>query len=91
MTDRSPHAAEPFTASDPGGDDESIAAALEDVSIPTLLLSMVHMTGDPSWIRGDVRPNGLFLNEVQGFMDEETKARVRADALAHLIDNSELP
>ncbi|MDZ7676216.1 MAG: NAD(P)/FAD-dependent oxidoreductase [Acidimicrobiales bacterium] len=76
MTDRSPHAGEPITATD-----DEIAAALEDVSIPTLVLSMVHMTGDPSWIRGDIRPNGLFLNEVQGFMDEETKARVRAEAV----------
>ena len=32
-------------------DDATIAAALEDVSIPTLMLSMVHMTGDPSIIR----------------------------------------
>ena len=39
---------------------------------------MVHMTGDPSWIRGDLRPAGLFLNEVQGFMAEEDKAEVRA-------------
>ena len=81
MTDRSPHAGEPFSADDPGGEDAAIAAALEHVSIPTLVLSMVHMTGDPSWIRGDLRPNGLFLNEIQGYMDEETKARVRAEAL----------
>lgn len=81
MTARSPHAGDPFTADDAHGTDAAIAATLEDVSIPTLLLSMVHMTGDPSWIRGDVRPAGLFLNEVQGFMDEETKARVRVDAL----------
>ena len=27
-------------------DDATIAAALEDVSIPTLMLSLVHMTGD---------------------------------------------
>lgn len=43
MTDRSPHAGEPITATD-----EQIAVSLEDVSIPTLVLSMVHMTGDPS-------------------------------------------
>lgn len=81
MTVRSPHAGKPFTADDAHGTDEAIAAALEDLSIPTLVLSMVHMTGDPSWIRGDIRPAGLFLNEVQGFMDENAKARVRAEAL----------
>ena len=73
---RSPHAGQPIT-----DDDAAIAAALEDVSIPTLVLSMVHLTGDPSWIRGDVRPNGLFLNEVQGFLSEEDKAAVRVRAL----------
>jgi 4-hydroxyacetophenone monooxygenase len=43
-------------------DDAALAAALEDLSIPTLMLSLVHMTGDPKWIRGDVRPQGLFPN-----------------------------
>ena len=46
--DRNPHAGLPIT-----DDDATIAAALEDVSIPTLMLSLVHMTGDPSLIRGD--------------------------------------
>jgi len=62
-------------------DDAAIAAALEDVSIPTLLVSMVHLTGDPSWIRSDLKPQGLFLNEVQGFMSEEDKAEARRRAL----------
>ncbi len=58
-----------------------IAAALEDVSIPTLLLSLVHITGDARFIR-DFKPMGLFLNEVQGFMSEDDKARARTEALA---------
>ena len=58
-------------------DDATIAAALEDVSIPTLMLSLVHMTGDPELIRGALRPQGLFLNEVQGYMSEDDKAEVR--------------
>ena len=57
---------------------ETIAAALEDVSIPTLMLSMVHMTGDPSIIRGELKPQGLFLNEVQGYMSDQDKAAARA-------------
>ena len=48
---RNPHAGEPLT-----DDDATVAAAVEDVSIPALLCSLVHMTGDPSWIRGDIRP-----------------------------------
>ena len=75
-----PHAGLPIT-----DDDATIAAMLEDVSIPTLMLSMVHMTGDPSWIRGDIRPLGLFLNEIQGYMPEDQKAEVRARALEAII------
>jgi 4-hydroxyacetophenone monooxygenase len=77
MTTRNPHAGTPIT-----DDDATIAAALEDVSIPTLMLSMVHMTGDPSIIRSELRPQGLFLNEVQGYMSEADKAEVRTRALA---------
>ena len=51
------------------GQVEALAAALEEVSIPTLLCTMVHITGDPAWVRGYLRPAGLFLNEYQGFMD----------------------
>ena len=62
-------------------DDEAIARALEDVSIPTLMMSMVHMSGDASILRGAVRPVGIYLNEVQGFMSPEDQADVRAAAL----------
>src|SRR5262245_7133790 len=51
-----PHAGLPIT-----DDDEKIAAALEDVSVPALMCSMVHLTGDPAWVRGELRPTGLFL------------------------------
>jgi 4-hydroxyacetophenone monooxygenase len=77
---RSFYAGLPFTTSTP-----EIAAALEDVSIPTLLLSLVHITGDVRFIR-DFKQMGLFLNEVQGFMSEEDKARARAEALPVLSD-----
>ena len=66
-------------------DETTIAAMLEEVSIPTLVLSMVHLTGDPSWIRGDIRPLGLVLNEIQGFMPEDAKAEVRSRALEAII------
>ena len=77
---RSRYAGRPFTTSTP-----EIAAALVDVSIPTLLLSLVHITGDPRFIR-DFKPMGIFLNEIQGFMSEEDKARARATALPVLAD-----
>ena len=78
---RNPHAGEPFDTPD-----DEIAAALGDVSIPTLMLSLVHMSGDPELIRGPLRPAGLFLNEVQGFMSEEDKERVRQLALPIISD-----
>ena len=78
---RNPHAGEPFDTPD-----EQIAEALLDVSIPTLMLSLVHMSGDPELIRGRLRPAGLFLNEVQGYMSEEDKAEVRCLALDVIRD-----
>ncbi len=77
---RSFHVGQPFTTPD-----SDIAAALEQVSVPTLLLSLVHITGDPRYIR-EFKQAGLFLNEVQGFMSEEDKARARAVALPIIAD-----
>ena len=77
---RSRYAGHPFTTSTP-----EIAAALLDVSIPTLLLSLVHITGDPRFIR-DFKQMGVFLNEVQGFMSEDDKARARAEALTVITE-----
>jgi 4-hydroxyacetophenone monooxygenase len=62
-------------------DDALIARALEDASIPTLLMSMIHMSGDASLLDGPLRPAGVFINEYQGYMSEEDKATVRAQAL----------
>ncbi|HEU4363206.1 MAG TPA: NAD(P)/FAD-dependent oxidoreductase, partial [Mycobacterium sp.] len=77
---RNRYAGAPFTTPTAG-----IAAALEQVSIPTLLLSCVHITGDPRFIR-DFKQAGVFLNEVQGFMSEQDKARARAAALPVITD-----
>ncbi len=74
---RNPHAGVVFD-----DDDGAIEAALEDVSIPALLCSLVHMTGDASWVRGELRPQGAMINEYQGYMSEEDKAEVRRRAVA---------
>ncbi|MBU3687648.1 MAG: NAD(P)/FAD-dependent oxidoreductase [Mycobacterium sp.] len=82
---RNPHAGEPFDDSD-----EQIAAALQDVSVPVLLMSCVHMADDDATRRaildGPLRPAGLFLNEVQGYMSEGDKAAARALALDVIRD-----
>ena len=73
---RNPHAGEPFTDSD-----STIAAALEDCSIPALLCSLVHMTGDLAWIRGDIRPRLAMSLDIQSGIPDEERAEVRRRAL----------
>ena len=81
---RNPHAGVPFDATEMS--DSDIAAALEDLSVPTLLLSCVHMSGDTSILDGPLKPQGLFLNEFQGFMSDEDRAAARELALGVIID-----
>jgi len=69
-----------------GESDAEIARALESASIPTLMMSMVHITGDTSWIEGPERPQKAVLGEVQGFLPEEEQVRVRAHALRVLAN-----
>ncbi len=74
---RNPHAGEPFTS-----DDAAIAAALEDVNIPALLASLVHMTGDPTWIRDDITlrfpPSAM---DLQAGVPEDEQAGLRRRAV----------
>jgi 4-hydroxyacetophenone monooxygenase len=74
------------TRFDPAGlpftdDDDAIAAALRDVSVPALMMSMIHITGDASLLDGPLRPQGVVVNEVQGLMSPEDQAAVRAQVL----------
>ena len=70
----------PFT-----DDNATIAAALEEASIPTLMLAMIHMTGDTGLLEGELRPLGVYLNEYQGYMPPEQQAQVRAMALEVIV------
>jgi 4-hydroxyacetophenone monooxygenase len=78
---RNRYAGEPFA-----DDDEAIAVALDDVSTPALLCSLVHMTGDPSWIRGDVRPRHAISLDIQSGIPPEGQAEVRARALPPIAE-----
>jgi hypothetical protein len=64
-------------------DDDAIAAALADVSVPALMASVVQITGDPSYLRGSIRPREFVMNEFQGKMSEEEKDE--ADGYLHTI------
>ena len=57
-----------------GDDDASIARALEEASIPCLMMSMIHMSGDTTLLDGDLRPLMCFLNETP-VRDVTRKAR----------------
>ncbi len=73
---RPPSGSEPIT-----DDDDAIARFLEDVSVPTLLMSLVHLSGDAGVLDELPAPVGNYLNEVQGFMSDEDRATVRARAV----------
>ncbi|TDG14208.1 FAD-binding protein [Seongchinamella unica] len=45
------------------------------------MMSMIHMSGDASLLDGDIRPGGAYINEYQGYMSEQDKAAIRAQAL----------
>jgi len=72
---RNPHAGEPFT-----DDDAAIATSLDEVSVPALLCSLVHMTGDPGWIRGDIRPRVAMSLDIQSGIPAEELAEARRRA-----------
>ena len=76
MTHHINPAGEPIT-----DDDATIAAALEEASVPCLMMSMIHMTGDASLLDGDIRPVLAFLNDMQCAMPAEQQAEVRRRAL----------
>jgi 4-hydroxyacetophenone monooxygenase len=66
--------------------DEFIAAQLEGASIPTLLMSLVHLTGDTSLLRGPIRPKVVMLGGFQGDLSEADQAQVRRMALKALAE-----
>jgi 4-hydroxyacetophenone monooxygenase len=64
--------------------DEFIAQQLEGASIPTLMMSLIHITGDASPLQGEIRPKVVMLGGFQGGLSEADQALVRARALEAL-------
>lgn len=62
-------------------DDAFLAEALSHASVPTLMMSLVHLTGDASLLDGPIRPGCAAMGEVDGGLSREDKAAVRARAL----------
>ena len=63
----------------------SISNHCTALRVGAAIKGLVHITGDTRFLR-DYAPAGLFLNEVQGFMSEEDKARARAEACEVIVD-----
>ncbi|MEN8673812.1 NAD(P)/FAD-dependent oxidoreductase [Nocardioides sp.] len=70
--------------------DAEIRAHLEDVSVPTLILSCIHLARDQAerdrLLDGPVRPGGAMLNEIQGFLTPEDQAVLRGTAYDAIRD-----
>ncbi len=75
------------SAGTPFDDDlDAIAAALEDVSLPALLMSVVHMTGDLGWLEGPYRPVDGGMLSKQGGLPGDAQVALRADALRAIAE-----
>ncbi len=61
--------------------DAFIANALESASIPTLMMAMIHITGDSSLLRGKVRPAKATMGDTHGQIDSQDQAEIRKQAL----------
>jgi 4-hydroxyacetophenone monooxygenase len=62
-------------------DDSTIAEAFETASVPALIGAVTMITGDPSHLRGPIRPHRWLHNEFQGDLSEDEKTQLRRDAL----------
>ena len=65
-------------------DDASIESALESANIPSLMVTLVHLTGDASIIRRETHPDYSNLYDATLGITEEQGAAVRATALEAL-------
>ncbi len=65
----------PITATD-----EELREALEAAHVPSLMNALVHVSGDISHIRGDIRPIAALYQDPQGGISPEDQARARAIA-----------
>jgi len=84
---RNPHAGRPFTRAEVP--DEQLRKHLEDLSVPALLLSCVHMSRPEdreAILDGPLRPVGAYLNEYQGFMEPADQRAARTLAMEVVAD-----
>ncbi|HEV3112789.1 MAG TPA: NAD(P)/FAD-dependent oxidoreductase [Candidatus Binataceae bacterium] len=61
--------------------DTFIAEALKSANVPTLMMAMVHVTGDMSLLDGPIKPRRVVNGDYESSLSSEEKAQVRAQAL----------
>jgi 4-hydroxyacetophenone monooxygenase len=61
--------------------DETIQKALSEAHVPALMMAMVHMTGDTSILRGNIRPSANLFGDGEGDLSASDKDSVRLQAL----------
>ena len=47
-----------------------IAAALRHANVPTLMMSLIHLTGDASLLDGPIRPRPAMMGDVEGGLSD---------------------
>ena len=65
-------------------DDDALYRALRDAHIPSLMAALVHVTGSPELIRGEIRPKNDFLADAQGGLTPAQQEQIRALAFREL-------
>ena len=60
--------------------EQELDAALAAAHLPALVLSMVHLTGDPGWLKPEWRPTYTPLARGDIGVPEAEQARLRAAA-----------
>src|SRR5262245_36194554 len=59
-------------------DDDFLVDVLTHASVPTLMMSIIHMTGNASLLNGPARPQRMMPGETDGGLTEADKANFRA-------------
>ncbi|MCH2185245.1 NAD(P)/FAD-dependent oxidoreductase, partial [Myxococcota bacterium] len=67
-------------------DREFIRSALAEASIPTLLATLVHLTGDVNVLNGPIRPEAAVLGDTSGGIGAADSEKIRQRALNAFID-----
>ena len=74
-------------------EERAIDAAIKEAHLPTLVMSIVHLSGEPNLLEGERPTYGLFDDRVRQFSDEK-KAAIREqarDAIRDFVSGKPLP